>query len=88
MCLVDIEKAFHRVPRKVMKWTMRKKGLPQLIAIAVISFCHEARTKLRVGLELFKDFLVLVVIRQGSVLLPLLFAIPVDVTEYKRRIDE
>ena len=25
MCLVDIEKAFDRVPRKVMRWAMRKK---------------------------------------------------------------
>ena len=26
MCFVDIEKAFDRVPRKVMEWAMRKKG--------------------------------------------------------------
>ena len=29
MCFVDMEKAFDRVPRKVMKWTMRKKGLSE-----------------------------------------------------------
>ena len=28
MSFVDIEKAFDRVPRKVMEWAMRKKGLP------------------------------------------------------------
>ena len=27
MCFVDIEKVFDRVPRKVMEWVMRKKGL-------------------------------------------------------------
>ena len=27
MCFVDMKKAFDRVPRKVMKWAMRKKGL-------------------------------------------------------------
>ena len=27
MCFVDIEKAFDKVPRKVMEWAMRKKGL-------------------------------------------------------------
>jgi len=28
MCFVDMEKAFDRVPRKVMEWTMRKKVAP------------------------------------------------------------
>ena len=30
MCFADIEKAFDRVPRKMMEWAMRKKGLPEL----------------------------------------------------------
>ena len=29
MCFVDMEKAFDRVPRKVMEWAMRKKDLPE-----------------------------------------------------------
>ena len=36
MCCVDIEKAFVRVPRKVMEWEMRKKGSLELIVWAVI----------------------------------------------------
>ena len=31
MCFVDIEKAFDGVPKKVMNWTMRKKGLSEVI---------------------------------------------------------
>ena len=27
MCFVDLEKAFDGVPKKVMEWTLRKKGL-------------------------------------------------------------
>ena len=30
ICFVDIEKAFDRVPRKVMEWEGRKKGLLEL----------------------------------------------------------
>ena len=34
-CFVDIEKAFDGVPRKMMEWAMRKKGLPEVIVRAV-----------------------------------------------------
>ena len=51
MCFVDIEKALDRVPRKVMDWAMRKKGLPDVIVKAVMSLYHGAKTKVRVGSE-------------------------------------
>ena len=28
---VDNEEAFDRIPRKVMEWVMRKKGLPEVL---------------------------------------------------------
>ena len=31
MCFVDMEKAFDRVPTKVMEWAIRKKGLSEVI---------------------------------------------------------
>ena len=40
MCFVDIEKAFGRVPRKLMEWVVRKKGLPEVIVGAVMSLYH------------------------------------------------
>ena len=30
MCFDDLEKAFDRVPRKVMEWALRKKSLPEI----------------------------------------------------------
>ena len=79
MCFVDMEKAFDRVPRKVMKWAMRKKGLLEVIVWAVMSLYDGAKTRVRVGSAYLEEFEVKVGVHQGSVLSPLLFAIVVDV---------
>ena len=86
MCFVDMEKAFNRVPRKVMEWAMRKKGLSEVIVRAVMSLYDGAKTRVRVGSAYSEEFKVHVGVHQGSVLSPLLFAIVVDVvTENARR---
>ena len=79
MCFVDMEKAFDRVPRKVMEWAMRKKGLSEVIVRAVMSLYDGAKTRVRVGSAYSEEFEVKVGVHQGSVLSPLLFAIEVDV---------
>ena len=43
MCFVDLQKAFDKVPRKVMDWAMRKRGVPRVVA--VMSLCEGAKTK-------------------------------------------
>ena len=86
MCFVDMEKAFDRVPRKVMEWAMRKNGLSEVIIRAVMSLYDGAKTRVRVGSACSEEFEVKVGVHQGSVLSPLLFAIVVDViTENARR---
>ena len=37
MSFVDMEKAFDRVPKKVMEWAMRKKGLSEVMVREVMS---------------------------------------------------
>ena len=37
VCFVYLEKALDRVPRKVLEWTMRKKGIPEDLVRSVMS---------------------------------------------------
>ena len=85
LCFVDLEKAFDRVPRKVMEWALRKKGLAEVLVRAVMSLNEGSRTKVRVGSGMSDEFGVRVGVHQGSVLSPLISAIVVDVvTEHAR----
>ena len=79
MCFVDIEKAFDRVPRKVIEWAMRKKGLSEVMVRAVMSLYDGAKIRVRMGSAQSEEFEVKVGVHQGSVLSHLLFAIVVDV---------
>ena len=56
MCFVDLEKAFDRVPRKVMEWALRKKGLAEVLVQAVMSLYEGSRTKVRVGSGTSEEF--------------------------------
>ena len=83
VCFVDLEKAFDRVPRRVMEWAIRKKGLPEILVKTVMSLYEGAETKVRVGLWLSEEFSVKVGV---PVLSPLLFAMVIDeVTENARK---
>ena len=48
MCFVDLEKAFDRVPRKVLEWAMRKKRIPEVLVRSVMSLYEGAKTRVRV----------------------------------------
>ena len=74
MCFIDLEKAFDRVPRKVLEWAMRRIGIPEVM---VMSLYKGAKTRVKAGLELSEEFEVKVCVHQGSVLSPLVFAIVV-----------
>ena len=65
MCFVDMEKAFDRVPRKVMEWVMRKKGLSEVMARAVMSLYDGAKTILRVRSAYSEEFEVKVGVHQA-----------------------
>ena len=78
MCFVNLEKAFDRVPRKVIEWALRRKGVNEGMVQAVMRLYVGARTKVKVGVGMSEAFDVKVGVHQGSVLSPLLFAIVMD----------
>ena len=76
-------KTFDKVPRKVMEWALRKRGLAEVLVQAVMSLYEGSKTKVRVGSGTSEEFWVRAGMHQGSVLSPLIFAIVVDaVTDY------
>ena len=44
---VDLEKAFDRVPRKVVEWAMRKLDVEEWLERAVMAMYKHARTRIR-----------------------------------------
>ena len=70
MCFVELEKAFDRVLRKVLKWALRKKGIPDVLVRSVMSLYEGEKTSVGVDSELSEEFEVKVGMHQGSVLSP------------------
>ena len=78
MAFVDLEKAFDRVPRKVIWWALRKLGVEEWIVRLVQGMYANARSGVRVGEGYSEEFEVKVGVHQGSVLSPLLFIIVLE----------
>ena len=70
---IDLEKAFDRVPRKVVEWALRKEGVSEWMIKAVMTTYYEAKTAVKVEQGLSDEFEVKVGVHQGSVLSPFLF---------------
>ena len=71
-------KAFERVPREVTRWALRKTGVDEWLAKAVMAMYEGAQTVVRTSEGDSKEFNVNVGLHQGSVLSPLLFVIVVE----------
>ena len=78
MAFVDLEKAYDRVPRKVIWWALRKLGVDEWIVRLVQGMYSNARSRVRVGEAYSEEFEVKVGVHQGSVLSPLLFIIVLE----------
>ena len=85
LAFVDLEKAFDRVPRKVVWWAMRKMKVPEVLVRTVQAMYHNASARVRVGTSFSEKIDVKVGLHQGSVLSPLLFIMVLQAlsTEFK-----
>ena len=68
MAFVDLEKAFGRVPRKVIWWALRKLGVKECIVRLVQVMYANARSHVHVGEGYSEEFDVKVGVHQGSVI--------------------
>jgi len=75
---VDLEKAFDRVPREVIRWAMPKLGVEEWLVSAVMSMYTGAKTVVRTVYGNSSCFEAKVGMHQGSALSPLLFVIVTD----------
>ena len=70
---VDLEKAFDRIPRKVIWWAMRSLGVSEWIVQTVQAMYDAPRSRVRLNGNSSEIFNINVGVHQGSVLSPLLF---------------
>ena len=68
MCLVNLEKAFDRVPRKVLELAMRRNGIREDLVRSVMSLYEGGKLRARVDSELSEKLEVEVGMHHGSVL--------------------
>ena len=69
----------------MLKLAMRKKGIPDVWVKSIMSLYEGAKRRVKVNFKLSEEFEVKVEMHHGSVLLPFLFAVMVDVvTEFAR----
>ena len=85
MAFVDLEKAFDRVPRKVIWWALRKLCVDEWIVRLVQGMYSNARSRVRVGEGYSEEFEVKVGVHLSSVLSPLLFIIVLEALSHEFR---
>ena len=78
MAFIDHQKAFDRVPKKVIWWALRKLGVDEWIVRLIQGMYSNARSHVRVCEGYSEEFEVKVGVHQGSVLSPLLFIIVLE----------
>ena len=78
LTFVDLEKAYDRVPRDLVYWCLRRRGVPEKLVRLVEATYHGAST-VRTTLGRTEEFPIKVGLHQGPGLSPFLFIVVLDV---------
>lgn len=70
---VDLEKAFDRVPRKAISWSLRRQNVPEHLVRLVMATYANTKTLISTTVGNTDAFDIGVSVHQGSILSPLLF---------------
>ena len=73
--VVDLEKAFDHVPRKILWWTMKRAGVEEWVICAINAMYENIKFCVRLNDQFSDDFNITVGVHQGAVLSSLLFII-------------
>ena len=76
---VDLQKAFDKVPRRVVQWALRKELVPEYMVQLVMALYSESFSKVRFGGSISPEFPIGVGVHQGSALSPLSFILVLEV---------
>ena len=90
IAFVDLEKAYDRIPRDIIFWSLRKRGVTEKMVKVVASLYQGCKTKVICAAGESENFPIQVGLHQGSALSPFLFALVVDTvtSEVKRGLPE
>ena len=75
---VDLEKAFDRIPREMIRWALRKQKVPERLINMVMALYVNAKSRVKTGMGTSEDFEIKVGVHQGSGLSPLLFVLVLE----------
>ena len=78
MCLLDLEKAYDKVPREDVWYCMRKSGSAEKYVRIVQYMYDDSITAVRCAVGVTQGFEVKVGLHQGSALSPCLFAMVME----------
>ena len=79
MVFVDLEKAYDRVPRELIWYSLRRKGVPEAYINIIRDMYAGCNTSVMTSAGRTKEIEIEVGLHQGSALSPLLFVIIIDV---------
>ena len=86
MAFADLEKAFNRVPRKVLCWALSVVSVPEWLVKVVQTMYVGATSRTRIKIYFSKEFEVKVGVHQGSVLSLPLFMIVLEALSHELRV--